>query len=203
MKIYMRQTSNCIFIQNETSIIVFLQEILNSTSTKIVSINDIIFSSQIFYLIIKNLYHKQRVLLVKNEKIETSNSFFIQSKLQFVASFEFQTKFKFFKFNVFSIDFILFDVDDIIDFINQTVNSSQTSYQYIVKKKIFIYEQRLITFKKWFYIIFIFKNLVAIEFYHDSDTEYFVICSKYDLKLNIKRISIKTHMRQSLNCVFI
>ena len=148
MKIYMRQTSNCIFIQNETSIIVFLQEILNSTSTKIVSINDIIFSSQIFYLIIKNLYHKQRVLLVKNEKIETSNSFFIQSKLQFVASFEFQTKFKFFKFNVFSIDFIMFDVDDIIDFINQTVNSSQTSYQYIVKKKIFIYEQRLITFKK-------------------------------------------------------
>ena len=65
------------------------------------------------------------------------------------------------------------------------------------------YEKRLITFKKWSHTTSIFENLVAIEFYHDSDTEYLVICSKCDLKLNIKRSSIKIHMRQSRNCSFV
>ena len=40
--------------------------------------------------------------------------------------------FKFFEFDVFVIDFILFDVDDIIDQFNQIVNSSQILYQHIV-----------------------------------------------------------------------
>ena len=141
MKIHTRQSSNCTFEQNEIS-----------TSTRFASINDIAFSSQVFYLIIKNLYHKQKVLLVKSEKFETmistSSSLFIQSKLQFVASSESQTEFEFFKFNVFSnsIDFILFDVDDIIEFINQIVKSSQISYQHIVMTFFSIYEKRLITF---------------------------------------------------------
>ena len=77
-----------------------------------------------------------------------------------------------------------------------------STYQYIVII-ISIYEERLITFKKWFHIISTSENLVAIEFYHDSNTEYFVICLKCDLKLNIKRDSIKIHMRQSRNCSFV
>ena len=40
----------------------------NSTSTELTSINCIAFSSQISYLIIENLYHKQKALLVKVEK---------------------------------------------------------------------------------------------------------------------------------------
>ena len=209
IKIHTRQSLNCSFVKSSDEEKAF---IIDSTSTKFSSINYIVFSSSILYLIIEDLYHKQQTLLakieenltiietkkiaiivqkvieskvdvvvnfkfrakinfksfkfekftskfnssstsikssfvsiiqsdvvlianlifisnfsrsideirqvIKSKKLETSNSFFIQSKLQFVASFEFQTKFKFFKFNVFSIDFTLLDVDDIIEFIN-------------------------------------------------------------------------------------
>ena len=154
IKIHVRQSSNCLFVQKlnkkEISTDISVIAVEDSTSTKSVSINYNAFSSQIFYLIIENLYYKQKALLVKSEEFETmistSNSFFIQSKFQFVASSELQTEFKFFKFNVFLIDFTLFDVDDIIEFINQVVNSSQISYRHIVIM-ISTYEKRLTTFK--------------------------------------------------------
>ena len=64
----MRQSSNCSIIQilneNETSTVIST----NATSTKFVSINCIAFSPQILYLIIKDLYHKQKTLLAKTEK---------------------------------------------------------------------------------------------------------------------------------------
>ena len=107
MKAHMRQLSNCVFVQElnitfkETLIIISVIALINSTSMKFASINDIAFSSQVFYLIIKNLYHKQKTLLVKNEKFETSSSSFIQSKFQFVASFKSQTELKFVKFSRF------------------------------------------------------------------------------------------------------
>ena len=68
------------------------------------------------------------------------------------------------------------------------------------------YEKRLITYKKWFHIIFIFENLVVVEFCHESIIKNFNICLKCDLKLNnwkLKRNSIKIHVRQSSNCLFV
>ena len=141
----MRQSSNCSFVQilneNETSATISI----NTTSTKFVSINCIAFSSQIFYLIIENLYHKQKTLLVKSEKFEavknaivvsktfvfifTSNSLFIQSKFQFVASFESQTEFNSFKFEEFTSDF----------------NSSSLSIESCAE--LITYKKRLIIFK--------------------------------------------------------
>ena len=65
MKLHTRQSSNCSFVKNSNEKKTF---IIDSTSTKSVSINCIAFSPQIFYLIIKNLYHKQQTLLAKIEK---------------------------------------------------------------------------------------------------------------------------------------
>ena len=64
----MRQSSNCSIIQilNENEISTVIS--VNATSTKFASINCIAFSSQIFYLIIENLYHKQKILLTKIEE---------------------------------------------------------------------------------------------------------------------------------------
>ena len=146
---------------------------------------------------------KKQIVIKKIERIVSFR--YNQSKFQFVASSELRTKFKFFKFNVFAIDFILLDVDDIIDFINQVVNSSQFLYQHIVIM-ISTYEKRLITYRKWFHINFIFENFVVVEFCFESNTKNFTICSKCNLKLNnwkFKRNSIKAHMRQSSNCVFV
>ena len=110
MKIHIRQSSNCVFAQElniiskKTSIAISIIVLVDSTSTKFISINCIAFSPQILYLIIENLYHKQKTLFVKNEKLESS-SLFIQSKLQLVASSEYQIKLKFFKFDEFTINF--------------------------------------------------------------------------------------------------
>ena len=71
---------------------------------------------------------------------------------------------------------------------------------------IFIYEKRLIIFKKWLHIIFISESLIVAEFCFESNTENFTTCSECDLKLNnwkFKRNSMKTHMRQSLKCSFV
>ena len=57
MKIHTRQLSNCSFVRNLNEKKIF---IIDSTSTKSASINCIAFSSQIFYLIIENLYHTQK-----------------------------------------------------------------------------------------------------------------------------------------------
>ena len=63
MKAHMRQSSNCLLTQSLVE-----KETFSSTSTELVSINCIAFSSQTSYLIIENLYHKQKTLLVKVEK---------------------------------------------------------------------------------------------------------------------------------------
>ena len=71
MKAYMRQSSNCVFAQEldiifkETSVTTSVIALVDSTSTKLVSINCIAFSPQIFYLIIEDLYHKQKTLFAK------------------------------------------------------------------------------------------------------------------------------------------
>ena len=133
--------------------------------------------------------------------------YFNQSKIKNVANFWYKQNSNF--LNSTSLSSISFRFTSTILLINQSnyllvANqlNAQFSYQYIVII-IFTYEKRLITYKKWFHIIFISENLVAIEFYHDSNTKYLVICSKCDLKLNIKRNSIKIHMRQSRNCSFV
>ena len=131
-----------------------------------------------------------------------SSSSFSQSTISNVAKFWCKQISQIFQIRFFYHQFHFVDIDDTIDSINQVVSSSQFSYQHIVIM-IFTYEERLITFKKWFHIISTSESLGAIEFYHDSDTEYLVICSKCDLKLNIKRDSVKTHMRQSRNCSFV
>ena len=84
-------------------------------------------------------------------------------------------------------------------------SSPQFSYQHIVIM-IFTYEKRLITFKKWLHINFIFENLIVVEFCHELNIKNFITCSECDLKLNnwkFKRNSMKAHMRQSSNCVLI
>ena len=82
MKIHVRQSSNCLFVQKlnkkETSTNISIIAVKNSTSTKFVSINCIAFSSQIFYLIIIDLYRKRKTLLVKIE--ENVKTFMISYK---------------------------------------------------------------------------------------------------------------------------
>ena len=113
----MRQSSKCSFVQDLNE-----NEILNSTSTKFASINCIAFSSQIFYLIIKNLYHTQKILLVKIKKelkidfikFETKEiTIVVQEtiKREIVVALKQNSKFKFneflksFKFEKFTINF--------------------------------------------------------------------------------------------------
>ena len=149
----MRQSSKCSFVQNLNK-----NETSNSISTKSVSINCIAFSPQIFYLIIIDLYRKQKTLLVKSEELEAvkntivvsktfvfifmSNSFFIQSKLQLVASSESQTEFNSFKSEKFTINF------------NST--STISDFELIIKSNVafvvnstffFSYDKRLTTYK--------------------------------------------------------
>ena len=72
IKIHVRQSSNCLFVQRlnkkETSTNISIIVVKNSTSTKLVSINYSAFSPQIFYLIIVDLYRKQKILLIKTEE---------------------------------------------------------------------------------------------------------------------------------------
>ena len=71
---------------------------------------------------------------------------------------------------------------------------------------IFTYEERLTTFKKWFHINSVSEILVVVEFCFESDIKNFITCSECDLTLNnwkLKRDSMKAHMRQSSNCVFV
>ena len=71
---------------------------------------------------------------------------------------------------------------------------------------IFTYEKCLITFKKWFHIIFISENFVVAEFCFESNIKNFITCSECDLKLSnwkLKRNFMKIHTRQSSNCLFV
>ena len=156
----MRQSSKCSFVQdlneNETS---------NSTSTKFVSINCIAFSSQILYLIIKDLYHKQKTLLAKIEEkftvsfssssTSTKSSFesVIQSNVIFVASSILTSTSK--NTKIISSRSISFNSTSTILLINQSsyllvANQlvAQISYQHIVMTFFFSYNKRLTTFKK-------------------------------------------------------
>ena len=129
MKTHMRQLSNCEFVQkliitsNETPAAISAV----STSTKSVSINCIAFSPQTPYLIIKNLYHKQKTLLAKIEEnlktetcdvIETNakkitivikkaveSKIVIAAKLQSKSMIKFNKLFKSFKSENFIINF--------------------------------------------------------------------------------------------------
>ena len=115
MKIHMRQSLNCSFVQKlnkkETSTNILIVE--DSTSTEFVSINYIVFSSQILYLIIENLYHKQQILLAKTEDltvIEAKKTAIVvqevvESKVDVVVNFELKIKIKSFKFEKFTINF--------------------------------------------------------------------------------------------------
>ena len=151
----MRQSSNCVFVQElnitfkETSIVISVIALINSTSTKFVSSNCIAFSSQIFYLIIKDLYHKQKTLFVKSEKLEavknaivasktfvsisTSSSLFIQSKFQFVASSELQTEFNSFKFEEFTISF------------NSSSTSTKSSFEFVIQSDVILVASSIFT----------------------------------------------------------
>ena len=119
MKTHMRQSSNCVFVQElnitfkKTLIIISIIALIKSTSIKFVSINDIAFSSQRLYLIIENLYHKQQILLAKienltiieTEKIAIVVQEVIESKIDVVVNSELKTKIKSFKFEKFTINF--------------------------------------------------------------------------------------------------
>ena len=59
--------------------------------------------------------------------IRHSNFIVNQSKIFLIANFWCKQNFKFYKFDHFIIDFNLFDIDDIINLINQFARSSQTS----------------------------------------------------------------------------
>ena len=107
---------------------------------------------------------------------------------------------KFFKFDHFIIDFILFDIDDIINLINQFVRSSQILN---IMTFFFTFEQRLIIFKKWFYrdVILIF----SIDFYYKSNISLdYVECVECDLIINWKRdiLSIFEHIKRIFYCFF-
>ena len=68
------------------------------------------------------------------------------------------------------------------------------------------YEERLITYKQWFHIIFISETFVVAEFCFESNIKNFIICSECNLILNnwkFKRDFMKTHTRQSSNCLFV
>ena len=345
MKAYRRQSSNCVFVQKlnmifkETSIAISIIALIDSTSTKSASINCIAFSPQTFYLIIIDLYRKQKILLVKIEKnvktfiisyekrlinyknwshdklsitdtiaiefwhksnttdiiysdiiicsecdaiwfewlndknslqihlmwnncfliktlneefetvISTSSSLFIQSKLQLVASsifisvsensnstsslsensnstflrsisfcsastilslsqsklqlvasFEFQTEFKFFKFDEFTINFsstsTISDFESIIKS-NAVLVANSTFF--------FSYDKRLTTFKKWFYTSSTSKTLVQAEFRHTFIMLSLncITCCRCDLILENWEFhddSIKEHLRKSSEC---
>ena len=189
-KVHMRQSLKCSFVQdlneNETS---------NSTSTKFASINCIAFSPQIFYLIIIDLYRKQKTLFVKSEKFETvknaivvsktfvfifmSSSFFIQSKFQLVASSESQTGFDSFKSEKFTTSF--------------SSTSTISDFESIIKSDValvanstffFSYDKRLTTYKNWSHNKFSANDMIATEFYHKLNIKNIVTCSKCDMKLS-------------------
>ena len=79
MKAHMRQSPNCVFAQElditskETSVAIPAIALVDSASTKPASTNCIASSPQIFYLTIKDLYHKQKALLAKTEEESTAN----------------------------------------------------------------------------------------------------------------------------------
>ena len=124
MKTHTRQSSNCSFVQdlneNETS---------SSTRAKSASINDIAFSSQTFYLIMKDLYHKQQTLLAKVEKdlavIETEKTAIVvqeiaESKIDVVVNSELKTKIKSFKFEKFTISSSSTSTESSLEFATQS-----------------------------------------------------------------------------------
>ena len=132
----MRQSSKCSFVQNLNK-----NETSNSTLTKSVSINCIEFSSQIFYLIIKNLYHTQKILLVRIEKklkidfikFETKEITIVVQKtikreivvvLKQNSKFKFNEFFKSFKFEKFTI--------------NSNSTSTKSNFEFVIQLNVIL-----------------------------------------------------------------
>ena len=145
MKVYMRQSSNCVFAQElniifkETSIIISIIALIDSTSTKSASINCIAFSPRILYLIIKNLYYTQKILLVKVEKelkidfikFETKETTIVVQetiKREIVVALKQNSKLKFseflksFKFEKFTI--------------NSSSTSTKSSFEFVIQSDV-------------------------------------------------------------------
>ena len=163
-KAHMRQSSNCLFFQDkkETSI--------NATSTKSASIKCIAFSPQILYLIIENLYQRQKILIVKIDFIEAKKAAIIAQKImkqEVIAVFKQSSKtktefFKSFKFEKFTITF----------------SSTSTKSRFERTS----YEERLVIFTNWSHVKFSATDVIEIKFCHKSNTKDIITCSKCSFK---------------------
>ena len=221
MKTHMRQSSNCVFAQElnitfkETSIAISVIALIDSTSTKSASINCIAFSSQIFYLIIKYLYHKQKTLLAKIEEKSTIN--FNSSSTSTKSSFEFVIQLNVIlvassiltsiskNSKMISSRLISFCSTSTILLINQSnylfvANQfvAHISYQHIVMTFFFNYE-------KWFHISFTSKTLIQAEFRYTFTRLSLncITCRQCDLILENWKLHndfIKEHLHRSFEC---